>query len=347
MLLVLKHEILAGFQINKDKLKDVFRQTILVFAGILISVLIALTVLKNFSDRQEHAPVLSGVLESREIRVGSKMGGRIAQLLVNEGATMNQGEIIATFDPYDLPAKQKQVVALIGEEEANLQKLEHGPRPQEINQARSELADATAVYQNAKDTYERYRSLYQSGFVSSQDYENKKTAFKQASAQRELMKNKLKLLEIGTRIEEIDAAKSGVKAAQANLQQIATQLDELVVRAPAKSVVEVVDVRPGDIIPPNTPIATLLEPEQLYIKVYLPETRLGLARLGKQVEIQVDSFPDKKFHGVIDQIASQGEFTPRNIQTREERTHQVFAVKIKPDNSEGLLHAGMTADVKI
>jgi multidrug resistance efflux pump len=119
------------------------------------------------------------------------------------------------------------------------------------------------------------------------------------------------------------------------------------VKAPADTVAEVIDIRPGDLIAPDSPIATLLEPDQLYVKVYVPETKLGMVSLGKSVEIGVDSFPNKTFQGTIEQIATQGEFTPRNIQTREDRVHEVFAMKVRIENREGILRAGMAADVVI
>jgi HlyD family secretion protein len=119
------------------------------------------------------------------------------------------------------------------------------------------------------------------------------------------------------------------------------------VLAPSNATVEVLDVRPGDLIAPNTPVATLLESDQIYVRIYIPETVLGHVQLGQQAEIRVDSFPNQVFHGVVEQINQQAEFLPRNVQTREERVHQVFGVKVRIDDTSHRVLAGMAADVKL
>ena len=117
--------------------------------------------------------------------------------------------------------------------------------------------------------------------------------------------------------------------------------------APADAIVEVLDVRPGDLIAPNTPIATLLEQGQIYVRIYIPETQIGLVKVGQKAEIRVDSFPKKVFDGEVEQINQQAEFLPRNVQTREERVHQVFGVKVRINDPSGQVLAGMAADVKL
>jgi HlyD family secretion protein len=111
--------------------------------------------------------------------------------------------------------------------------------------------------------------------------------------------------------------------------------------------VEVLDVRPGDLVAPNTPVATLLERDQIYVRIYIPETQLGHVQLGQKAEIRVDSFPKEVFEGVVEQINQQAEFLPRNVQTREERVHQVFGVKVRINETSGKIRAGMAADVKL
>ena len=117
--------------------------------------------------------------------------------------------------------------------------------------------------------------------------------------------------------------------------------------APSAATVEVLDVRPGDLIPPNTPVATLLERDQIYVRIYIPETEIGHVRLGQKAEVRVDSFSDTVFEGTVEQINQQAEFLPRNVQTREERVHQVFGVKIRIDDPSNRVLAGMAADVKL
>ncbi|HWP42858.1 MAG TPA: efflux RND transporter periplasmic adaptor subunit, partial [Blastocatellia bacterium] len=156
-----------------------------------------------------------------------------------------------------------------------------------------------------------------------------------------------RLVEKGPRKEDIAAARAQLERARAALAQIETQLAELQVESPADAFVEVMRVRPGDLINPGSPVATLVEVDRLWVRVYVPEPELGHVQLGKDVSIKVDTFPDESFRGRIEQVASRGEFTPRNVQTREERTHQVFAVRVRIENGSNRLRAGMAADVTI
>jgi multidrug resistance efflux pump len=154
-----------------------------------------------------------------------------------------------------------------------------------------------------------------------------------------------RLVLAGPRNEEIADARAQLAEAEARLEQIKVQLAEGEVTSPAKATVEVLSVRPGDLLTPNQAIARLLEKDQIFVRVFVPEPRLGLIRTGQRARIKVDTFSDRAFDGVIEQINTQGEFTPRNVQSRDERNHQVFGVKVRIDNREGLLKAGMAAEV--
>jgi multidrug resistance efflux pump len=254
-----------------------------------------------------------------------------------------------------------------------LELARHGPRKQEIDASRAELDAANADYEVAKVTLERVERLTRDGVQSRQDYDNARAAFERAEARREAAQQRLDLLLAGTRTEEIEraerqyrqaaarkelvengareedikSAQSALDRARAALQAIEVQLGELEVRAPSDAFVEVLQVRPGDLVNPNSPVATLVEVDRLWVRVFVPEPDLGFVQLGKEVSVQVDSFPGVNFSGHVEQISSRGEFTPRNVQTREERTHQVFGVRVRVDNSERRLRAGMAADVVV
>src|SRR6185295_5845521 len=119
--------------------------------------------------------------------------------------------------------------------------------------------------------------------------------------------------------------------ARGHVQQIDVMLDELVVRSPGAARVESIRLRPGDIVAPNAPLARLLEPAQLYVRIFVPETQIGRVRPGMEVPIYVDSFPRRAFKGRVESVASEGEFTPRNLQTADERADQVFATRVRLD----------------
>src|SRR5262249_8167347 len=147
------------------------------------------------------------------------------------------------------------------------------------------------------------------------------------------------------RQEEIADARAQLAEAQARLDQINVQLAEGEVKSPANAIVETLSVRPGDLLVPNQTIARLLEKDQTFVRVFVPEPQLGLIKIGQHAKIRIDTFRDRTFDGVIEQINSQGEFTPRNVQSRDERNHQVFGVKVRFENHEEKVKAGMAAEV--
>jgi multidrug resistance efflux pump len=255
----------------------------------------------------------------------------------------------------------------------NLELARNGPRRQEIDSARAEVEAAAADFEVARATLARVERLVGSGVQSRQDYDNAKAAYDRAVARRKAAQERLDLLLAGTRPEEIaraerqyrqakaalelvergarsediEAARAQLDRARAQLEQIDTQAGELEVKSPTDAFIEVLQVRPGDLINPNSPVATLVEVDRLWVRVYVPEPELGHALLGKEVSVTVDTFGRETFKGRIEHVASRGEFTPRNVQTRDEREHQVFALRVRLDNSERKLRAGMAADVMI
>ncbi|MGA1368346.1 MAG: HlyD family secretion protein, partial [Blastocatellia bacterium] len=235
------------------------------------------------------------------------------------------------------------------------------------------LAASEAELASARATFMRLERLHRSGDISQQEFDAARFRLDQATARRRLEENRLTLLRNGARPEELRAAaeryqqareaerlvrtgprseeireaRAQLTEAEARAAQIRVQLEEGQVTAPVRARVEVLPVRPGDLLQPGQVVARLLEPDQTWIRVYLPEPSLGLVRVGQSVEILVDSLEGRRFPGQIEQINSQGEFTPRNIQSRDERNHQVFGVKVRLLQLDGTLKAGMAADVEI
>lgn len=326
----------------------------------------------------------SGTVEARNIRVGSKVGGRINQVLVREGDRVEAGQILVTFD-------DKELKAALEQSKANAEKAQSGFRPEEVAEARAAAAQAKADYDMRVNGYrqediaaaqadlnraqadevrthldfQRYDALAEKDLVSKQQRDTAEANWKMALAQQQNAKQKLDQLQRGYRPEEIAAAEARYRQAQATLEKFErgnrhedvelakaayaydeARFRERQVAAPNASIVEVLDVRPGDLIPPNTPVATLLEQDQIYVRIYIPETLIGHVKVGEKAEVRVDSFEKTVFEGVVEQINQQAEFLPRNVQTRDERVHQVIGVKIRI-NAAGKVLPGMAADVKL
>jgi multidrug resistance efflux pump len=327
----------------------------------------------------------SGTVEARNIRVGSKVGGRIEQVLVREGDTVETGQVLITFDDKELqaalnqsraaaekakagfrPEEVAEALAAAEQAKADYEMRKNGYRKEDIDAAKADLDRTTADEVRTRLDFQRYNALAQKDLVSKQQRDTAEANWKMALAQKQNAEHKLDELERGYRPEEIASAEARYHQAQAtyekylhgsrrediDLSHAAMTYDEARYRerqvlAPSAATVEVLDVRPGDLIAPNTPVATLLERDQIYVRIYIPETVIGRVHLGQKAEIRVDSFPNQTFHGIVEQINQQAEFLPRNVQTREERIHQVFGVKVRIEDSSHRVLAGMAADVRL
>jgi len=354
---------------------------------ILLMVAIALAVTGVYAGWFHRDTTLqgSGTVEARNIRVGSKVGGRIDKVMVREGDSVQPGQVLITFDDKELQASLEQ-------SRANAEKARRGYRPEEIAEARAAAAQAKADYELKKNGYrqediaaaqadldrakadeirthldfDRYEALSKKDLVSKQQRDSAEANWKMALAQQQNARQKLDELQRGYRPEEIASAEAHYHQAQATLEKLErgnrredvdlakaglsydeARFRERQVVAPSAATVEVLDVRPGDLIAPNTPVATLLEKDQIYVRIYIPETEIGRVKVGQKAEVHVDSFPKTAFDGVVEQINQQAEFLPRNVQTREERVHQVIGIKIRINDPAGHVLAGMAADVKL
>ncbi|HXJ07375.1 MAG TPA: efflux RND transporter periplasmic adaptor subunit [Candidatus Acidoferrum sp.] len=352
---------------------------------ILVAIILGGTAAYATWFRRDNTLQGSGTVEARNIRVGSKVGGRIDKVLVREGDTVQPGQVLISFD-------DKELLASLDQTRAAAEKSARGYRPEDIAQARAAAAQARAEYELRKNGYrkediagaqaeveraaadevrtrldfQRYEALSQKDLVSRQQRDTAEANWKMALAQQQNLQQKLDVLKRGYRPEEIASAEAhyqetlatlekykrgnrreDVESAKAAYAYDEARFRERQVIAPSTATVEVLDVRPGDLIAPNTPVATLLEKDQIYVRIYIPETEIGRVKLGEKAEVRVDSFPKTIFDGVVEQINQQAEFLPRNVQTREERVHQVFGVKIRINDPAGRVLAGMAADVKL
>ena len=263
--------------------------------------------------------------------MASRYGGRVQKLYTVEGASLTNGQIVAELEASELEARKDQA-------EAQLAEWEAGPRKEEIQAAKNDWEALAAELEQAKNDAKRAQELFESKTISQTEQEQAHTRVRTLEKQMEAAKSRYDLLLAGTRPERIAAAK-------AQLAEIQSQLREMKVSAPSDCVVEVLNVKVGDVLAPNREIATLLLPQHIWVRVYVPEPWLGNIKLGETLKVKVDSDPSRDFSGVVEQIAREAEFTPRNVQTVGERIKQVFGIKVRLDNSEGKLRAGMAADV--
>jgi HlyD family secretion protein len=249
----------------------------------------------------------------------------------------------------------------------------HGSRAEEVAASEARLAVAQAEVDKAKLDSDRAHQLLSHEAIAKAEADIADTALRTAVAQRDVAQRVLdelkngvraedkaqaaahaaeasasaKLVEEGARSEDVRAAKAVLDAAKAKVEQLDVALAELTIRAPAAARVEALDLRPGDILGPNAPAATLLEDGQLYLRIYVPETEVGRVSVGQTVPITVDSFGDKTFAGKVEHIDNVGQYSPRNLQTADERADQLFAVRIGLLEGKDVLRAGMAAQIQV
>src|SRR5450755_2140727 len=248
-----------------------------------------------------------------------------------------------------------------------------GSRPEEVAAAEARLAVQEVAVEKAQMDATRMHALDQSGATARVDVDNTDMELKGAVALRDALKNQLdelkngsrrtevvqaqaremeqsaseKLVLAGTRVEDLKAAKAEVDGAQGRVDQIQSLIDELTISAPLPARVEALDLRPGDILAANATAAVLLEEKQLYVRIYVPETLLGHLKIGQTVQISVDSFSNQTFQGVVEHINDVGEYSPRNLQTADERADQVFAARVGLRTGFDQLRAGMAAFIQV
>jgi len=279
------------------------------------------------------------------------------------------------FDSAELEGQLLQAQGRFEAARANLAKMERGSRPEEIAEANAaangyreaELAQASADLEraradetNADRELQRAEVLTAGGALSQQALDNARDRARAAHAQVSAQNNAVAAAQgrlqaaravadktqRGFRSEDIAAARAEFRLAQGQLQEAEARWAEREVRAPASAVVETMDLRPGDLLAANSPVAQLLEADQLYLMVYVPETRIGAVSIGHAAKIHVDTYPGETFNARVEQIRQQSEFLPRNVQTREERVHQVIGVRLRVENPDRRLRAGVSADVQ-
>jgi multidrug resistance efflux pump len=288
---------------------------------------------------------LPGVVEIQEVRLGSKIGGRVAEVAVREGDLAEPGQLLVRFEAPELETQRLQQEARVAMMDAEWRRAEAGPRREEIDQARGDLASAVADLKLAREDYDRADRMYRTGSMARADFDAARASRDRAQGRHDTARYRLALLLAGTRPEDKDVAKAQLNEARGKLKEIEANLAETSVRAPERCLVEVVSVRKGDLVPPNTPALRVLRAEDLWVKVYVPETDLGKVRLGQPATVTIDAYPDRKFAGTVYLIASESEFTPRNVQSVDERRHQVFGVKVRVADPQGIFKSGMAAEV--
>jgi multidrug resistance efflux pump len=367
--------------------------------SMMLALILALAIASGCASVESGTLVLNGTIEAESVHAGSRVGGRVNEVLVDEGSTVSAGDVLFTLERSVLEAERARAESMVREAEASYDALaagakpediararqeaealrqvyelaRAGPLPEEIAAAESQAASLEAVYRNAFDAADRMERLYSEGAVSEREWVAARQAADAARNQWQSAVEQVDALKSRPREEEVAAALARYNAASDAVQSLVAgptgeqlaavmarvdtlrealdrldlDLAECTVVAPMNGVVDTLSLKPGDFVAPGQPACKIVDMSVLKVVVYIPEDRLGFAREGAEVSLIVDSYPGEVFTGTINRVAVEAEFTPRNIQTVEERVKQVFAVEVVIENPDGRLRPGMAADVTV
>jgi len=318
---------------------------------ILLAAVIAAAIYFYPRLTQKRAPenqiTLSGNIEAHESLVSFKVQGRIIDLPVEEGQSVEPGALLARLDSADYKQKVRIDEAAVQVRESNLALTLAGTREQEIKASQQTMLDAQADLQEKKLDYDRAQRLFSKDEVSAQDRDLADTALKRAEATFQAAQQRYSEALEGSRKEDIAIARANLGEAKANLGLSRVDLDYTTLRAPSSGVITVRQAELGEVVVPGTPVVTLADLDHIWLRAYIAETDLGRIRWGQNASITTDTYPSKQYQGRISFISSSAEFTPKSVQTYKERVTLVYRIKIDIDNPNHELKPGMPADTHI
>ena len=279
--------------------------------GIIILVIILALVLyfliSSNGEKNKGEISASGTIEITEVEVSSKLAGRIEKLLVDEGDSVLKDQVLIELESKELQAQLKQVEAA-------------------YQVSLAQLAQSKSNLENLKTNLERTRQLFKAGSATQQQFDDQETKYQMAK-------------------DQLSSATHLTEQNKASIELIQVNLGNSVIKSPINGLVLSKNTEIGEVVMPGSSLLTLGDLYHPWVKIYIKETDLGKVKLGQSAQVKIDTYPDKIFEGKVTYISSEAEFTPKNIQTKEERVKLVFGIKVSLDNPLQILKPGMPADV--
>lgn len=313
-----------------------------------ISLLLALCgALTGCGDGSDGRIEASGTLEATEVRVSAKVPGQIQRILIREGVDVQAGDTLMVLDQTTLALQWRQARGGVDLAEAQYKLLLNGARPEDLQLAEEALKSAESSFKSANDDYARMKELYAAQSVSRKQFDDAESRFTIAQAQLNSAKQQVQKMQRFARAEDLAAAKARLEQAQASAGILRRQLEDATILTPVAGTVTHRPVEEGELVGVGTTVATVARLETLNLVIYVNEVDLAKVQVGGGADIVIDAHPDRTFRGKVVYISPLAEFTPKNVQTKEDRTKLVFGVKIEVENGERILKSGMPADAWI
>ena len=289
----------------------------------------------------------SGNIEATNIVVSSQVAGKVIQIFKDEGNRVNKSDTVIIIDPETYKLKLDEALASKEYAQAQYKLLKVGARSEDIKQAEDNLKQAQVAFDLAEKDKERMDNLFKSQTITKKQHDDAVGNYEIAKARLNSAKENLYKVKNLARPEELRQAEANLNRAIANVSLLQKNLNDCFVTSPSSGFLTKKFVETGETAGMMSSLFQVADLNSVELVIYVSETELGRVKLGQETEIKVDTYPNKSFEGKVIYISPQAEFTPKNIQTQEERTKLVFAVKIKIDNPDFELKDGMPADASI
>lgn len=293
------------------------------------------------------ALVLYGNVDIRQVELAFRAGGRIASMTMEEGDSVEEGDILATLDTRPFEDGVMLGQAEVALQQALLEKGETGPRPAEIAQAESLVAERQSALDNITATLSRQQQLVANGYASRQTVDDLQAQRTEAQARLGSAQEALDLLLEGTRDEDIAAARANLQIAEAHLASALTSLDDAQLLAPSQGIILSRIQEPGAIVSAGSPVYGLSLIDPVWVRTYIAEPDLGHVHPGMRAEVVTDSAPDYLYTAQVGFIAPVAEFTPKSVETSDLRTDLVYRMRVIVDDPDQGLRQGMPVTVTL
>jgi HlyD family secretion protein len=318
--------------------------------GVLVLVLLGVGVWLAFGRGDGGDAVLfaSGTVEATQADLGFQLGGRIDRIAVVDGESVRAGYELARLESAELQARRSAAQAQVDGARAVLVEMQRGARPEELRQATAAEFAARERMQEAARLLDRTRALEAGGAVSREALDQAQSAYEIARAQHEQAREQQGMVRLGPRAERIAAQEALVRQAESALAQADAALANAIITAPFDGIITVRHRQPGEAVGPGAPVLTLMNPADRWVRIYVRQDAVGRVSIGQTARIRTDSEPGRDYGGRVTFIGSQAEFTPRNVQTAEQRVRLVYAVRVAITEDPGMvLKPGLPADVTL
>lgn len=294
--------------------------------------LLAIT-LMSCSGNHKGEIVASGTIEGTDINIGTEVAGRVKEIRATEGSRVTKGDTLIVIDDTEYSIQLRQATANLASFESAYRLAVKGSRKEDILQAE-------AAFKTAESDFQRMKDLLGSQTITQKQYDEAYNRYVSAQQTYEKLKS-------GSRREEIDAASQKRDYAAAQVEWFKKKNRDCFILAPSNGTLTLKAVEPGEFVGVGATVLRITYLEKVKLTIYVTESELGKIQLGQSTKVSIDADPDKSYDGIVAYISPVAEFTPKNVQTREERTKLVFGVKIEVNNTNGGLKPGLPADARI